>query len=113
VAVAKEISRLVKPIIQGWIARVYAVDPTTNNLLAGVREERAAELRYALASTLMTGENRDEPYNVSAYDVVIGDPATGTFLDNGQIPVSIPFIPLGEVESVTVDIAAQGTITIA
>jgi hypothetical protein len=112
VAVAKEIARLVKPIVQDWRAKVYPTNPTTGMMLDGEKAARANEVRAVLDPVLMTGENKDEPLNVSAYNVIVNDPATGRYVDNGQIPVSIPFVTLGEAEDVSVDIAAHGTITV-
>lgn len=108
VAVAKELVRLVSPIALGWLAKVYPTDPQTGMLLDGEKTSRANEVRSAIALTLAT--EGGSPLNASSFDVQILDPATGRYIDNGQIRVKVIFVPLGETESVSVEISATGVI---
>jgi hypothetical protein len=113
VAVGKEIARLAVPVVMDWRGQSYATNPETGQLADHSREQLREALALALRTTLMTGESYDRPYNASAYTITIKDPTTGTFQDNGQIPVEIAFVPLGEVESVAVTISAVGTIGVS
>lgn len=108
VAVAKEIARLARPVIADWLAKVYPTDPTTKQLLDGEKTARGNEIKAAIDSTLLTADAG--PLNVSARDVQILNPVTGTYLDNGIIRAKVPFVPLGEVEQVDLEVSATGTI---
>lgn len=105
---AKEIARLARPVIADWLAKVYPTDPTTKQLLDGEKTARGNEIKAAIDSTLLTADAG--PLNVSARDVQILNPVTGTYLDNGIIRAKVPFVPLGEVEQVDLEVSATGTI---
>ncbi len=53
--------------------------------------------------------DKGEP-NVSAFSVRVLDPPTGKYVDNGKTGVEFRFVPLGEIEDVSIIITATGTI---
>ncbi len=112
-AVALEIARVVFPFVFVWQAQTVTVNPLTRQMSDDQKKQRQNDV-YALISPILLppgGAPNVSPIGDGlAALVVINDPATGVFLDNGQVIVSISFVPLGEIEDVTVDIAATGAV---
>lgn len=105
VFVALEISQTTFAIADGWQGQTWPTDPATKKLLASEAAHRAADVKTALAP-LLTPDGADP--SVSAFDVSID--TSGDFLDAGQVPVNVSFVPLGEVFDVLITVTAQGTI---
>ncbi len=116
VTVALEIARLVFPFIEAWEGQTPPANPVTRQLSDGEKQQRQADVYTLLQPTLLPV---GQPPNVTPLDgnkgclVQVLNPATGVFLDNGQVIVRISFIPLGEIETVFVDIVATGAIVTA
>lgn len=109
VFVANEMARQLYGETQGWNAQTIPTDPETGQLEEGARKSREGQLEELLRPTLRPDTAGAEP-NVSSFRVTIPDPPSGRFIDNGRLPIKARFIPLGEVEAVTIDITAVGTV---
>lgn len=113
VTVALEIARLVYPFVEAWEGQTPPANPATRQLSDGEKQQRQADVYTLLQPTLLPV---GQPPNVTplggnkACLVEVLNPATGVFLDNGQVIVRISFIPLGEIETVFVDIVATGAV---
>lgn len=107
VGVANEIARLVGAEVEGWEANTIVTDPLTKRIEDGEKASREDHLTGVLKPLLRPD---DGVPNVSAFTVKIDN--SGPFLDTGLVPVGISFVPLGEIEQVTVAISAVGTVTI-
>jgi len=114
VTVALEIARLVYPFVELWEGQTPPANPATRQLSDGEKQQRQADVYTLLQPTLLPV---GQPPNVTpiapgnkACLVEVLNPATGVFLDNGQGIVRISYIPLGEIETVFVDIVATGAI---
>jgi len=111
--VALEIARIVYPFVELWEGQTPPANPATRQLSDGEKQQRQSDVYTLLQPTLLPV---GQPPNVTplpqnkACLVQVLNPATGVFLDNGQVIVRISFIPLGEIESVFVDIVATGAI---
>lgn len=113
VTVALTIATLVYPFVELWEGQTPPANPTTRQLSDGEKQQRQADVYTLLQPTLLPV---GRPPNVTplpgnkACLVEVLNPATGVFLDNGEVIVRIGFIPLGEIEKVFVDIVATGAI---
>lgn len=109
-AIALEIARLVFAVVELWEGLTLPTDPQTGQLLDSEKDAREGAIDAAIRPTLNTED--DAPLNVSSFSIAVNNPSTGRFIDNGQVPVAVTFVPLGEVEEITVAITAVGTVTI-
>jgi hypothetical protein len=107
VGVANEIARIVGGEVEGWEANTIVTDPQTKRIEDGEKASREDHLTGVLKPLLRPD---DGVPNVSAFTVKIDN--SGPFLDTGLVPTGISFVPLGEIEQVTVAISAVGTVTI-
>jgi hypothetical protein len=104
VGVALEIARLIFAEVEPWDALTLPTDPQTGRLEDGEKATREGHLTEILRATLRPDGGIA---NVSSYRVVVDN--ANRFIDDGRVAVKVTFVPLGEVEDVTVDITALGT----
>jgi hypothetical protein len=117
VAVANEIARVVQAVTEAWDGQRPPVDatggagngalPATFGMMtAAEKQSRADQVDAVIRPILKPDVGK---WNCSDFAVVVTDPATGRFLDNGKTPVKVSYIPLGEITSVDITIAVTGT----
>ena len=108
VAVANEIARITVGVVEPWEAQTIPTNPLTKQIEEGEKKARETSVLSQLSSTLRPPSGTQ---NCSAFNVAIDN--SGPFLDTGKVPLKVPFVPLGEIEEVSVAITAQGTLVIS
>ena len=111
VAVANEVARIVQAITEGWDAQRPPVDTTSGAstfgmMTAAEKQTRSDQVDAAIRPTLKPEQGK---WNCSDFSVTVSDPTSGQFLNNGKTPVTVSFIPLGEITEVDIVVAATGT----
>ena len=108
VAICLAAAAITFPVVDRWEGATYQTDPTTGQLSDASKKALHGQVWTALQPTLMpTGGEA----NVSDFTVEILDPATGRFVDNGEVRVKETLYVLGEIITVYVAISASGVVT--
>lgn len=109
-AVCAEAARIAQGIVKSWEAQRPGTDPVTGMMIGHDKGSRAGQVDEALRSFLLPSAGLP---NCSDFGVVVNDPPTGKFTDNGITPVKVTVYTLGTIQEVAITIAATGTTTIA
>ena len=111
VAVANEIARLVQFVTEPWDGNRPPVDATpgasTFGFLTAAEKQNRADQIDAVVRPILTPDAGK--WNCSSFTITVSDPVSGRFIDNGKTPVKVGFVPLGEIQSVDITVAATGT----
>lgn len=108
VVVALEMAQIAFARATGWEGQTWPTDPSNKRLLDSEAQHRADDVYTDLLPWLLP-EGKDP--SVSKYTVTIDN--SGPFLDTGNVPLNLTFVPLGLVLDITITITAQGTILAA
>jgi hypothetical protein len=106
VAIACETARLVQGVVLGWKAQRPETDTTTGMATDAEKSARHDQVDAAITDTLRPSSGLP---NVSGYNILINDPPTGKFVDNGIMPVVTTLNELGTIQAVQVTVAVTGT----
>lgn len=108
-AVCCETARLAQAIVKPWEGQRPGVNSLTGQMVDSDRNSRAGQVDAGIRPTLLPDDGIG---NCSDFGVVINDPSTGLFVDNGIAPVVITIFVLGTIQQVQLTISATGVTTI-
>lgn len=104
-AVCAETARLIQAVVKTWEAQRPALDPTTGQMADLDKLSRQGQVDGGIRSFLLPDTGLD---NCTDFGVVIGDPPTGLFQNNGVTPVTTTITVLGTITEVIITVAATG-----
>lgn len=105
-AVACEAARLCQTVVLNWKAQRPDTDTTTGMMLDDQKSSRHDQIDNVLQPFLRPLQGLP---NCSGYTILISDPPTGKFTDNGITPVTVTISELGTIQQVVLTIAMSGT----